>query len=98
MVATEVLQKVELIKGEFTPSEATDIISSLIGEKINFHKIQRLHSWMGDECCDNTTINCRIDELLEEKEKAIQFFREASAAGVNIEIKGDIEISFKSPI
>jgi hypothetical protein len=96
MVATEVIQKVELVKGEFTPSEATDIISGLIGEKINFHKIQRLHSWVGDECCDNSAINCRIEELLEEKSKAIEFLKIAKASGMNIEIKGDIEISFKS--
>ena len=34
--------KVQLVKGEFTSSEAYDVILSLIDEKINFHKIQIL--------------------------------------------------------
>ena len=41
---TEVIQKVQLVEGKFTPSEAADVVSSLISEKINFHKIQRLSS------------------------------------------------------
>ena len=35
-------QKFQLVKGDFTPSEASDVIMSLIDEKINFHQKQRL--------------------------------------------------------
>ena len=33
-------QTIQLVKGEFTPSEAAHVIVGLIDEKINFHKIE----------------------------------------------------------
>lgn len=77
MVATEVTQKINLIDGKFTPSEASDIIEALIREKINFHKIQRLQSWIGDENCDTEQLSGRIGELVKEKKIAKAFFNEA---------------------
>lgn len=94
MIATEVKQKINLIDGKFTPSEASDIIDALIREKINFHKIQRLQSWIGDENCDNEPLNGRIGELVEERKKARAFFKEAKQAGANLVINGTLEISF----
>jgi hypothetical protein len=94
MVHTKVAQEINLIDGQFTPSEASDVMEALIREKINFHKVQRLQKLIGD--CDSETgeLNGRITELLEEKRKAKAFFAEARAAGRNIVINGTLEIAF----
>lgn len=94
MVATEVKQQFNLIEGEFTPSEANDVVSALIDEKINFHKVQRLQQWMGDCDSDDSGLNGRIGELEEEKRKAKAFFAEARKAGTKLVISGKLEISF----
>lgn len=33
---------IKLVDGEFTPSQALDILSTLIDEKINYHKVEKL--------------------------------------------------------
>lgn len=32
-------QKIQLVDGNFTVSEASDIVQALLNEKINFHKL-----------------------------------------------------------
>lgn len=94
MVLTEVTQKINLIDGQFTPSEASDVMEALIREKINFHKVQRLQLLIGDDNCETEELGGRIAELQKEKQKAKAFFAEARRAGRNVVINGTIEISF----
>ena len=60
-------QKIQLVKGEFTPSEASHIIMNLIDEKINFHKLQRLQMWEGNHKSKTDQLDGRIEELEKEK-------------------------------
>jgi hypothetical protein len=86
-------QNIELVKGEFTPSEASHIIMSLIDEKINFHKIQRLQIWEGNHQCVTRDIDSRINELEEEKKIARNFINSTRGLGQNLRINGTLEIS-----
>lgn len=86
-------QKVQLVKGEFTPSEASHIIMKLIDEKINFHKIQRLQIWEGDHNCETKELDGRIEELQKEKEVTRAFINKTRGLGKNLKINGLIEIS-----
>jgi len=95
MLLAEVTQKINLVDGRFTPSEASDVIEALIREKINFHKVQRLQKLIGDCDCETGELSGRISELLEEKQKAKAFFAEARQAGRNVVISGTLEISFE---
>jgi len=90
---TEVIQKVQLVEGKFTPSEAADVISALIAEKINFHKMQRL-SQDGEETANGSQSNSRIKELEDERMIAREFIKIAKKEGYNIKINGTLEISF----
>ena len=94
MTVTEVIQKVQLVEGTFTPSEASDIISALIGEKINFHKLQRLSLTEGSDTANCTYPNNRIEELLKEKKIAKEFLALARNEKINVRINGTLEISF----
>ena len=86
-------QKIQLVRGEFTPSEASDIINALIDEKINFHKLQRLQIWEGNHICKTDHLNDRISELLKEKEIARNFISKARAQGSKLKINGILEFS-----
>lgn len=94
MVRTEVAKEINLINGQFTASEASDVMEALIREKINFHKVQRLQKFIGDCDCETGDLSDRISELMEEKQKAKAFFAEARAAGRNVVINGTLELSF----
>lgn len=89
----EIKQKVQLVKGEFTPSEALDIINALIDEKINFHKLKRLQLWEGDHRCDTGQLDGRIQELQEERKLAKNFLANSIAQGRKIRINGIVEFT-----
>ena len=95
MVTTEVLQKIRLVDGTFTPSEASDVVSSLIREKINFHKIQRLGMFIHDEDEDAAELNQRVQELMDERKRAKAIIAEARARGLNVRINGILEVTFE---
>lgn len=86
-------QKIQLVKGDFTPSEASDVIFSLINEKINFHKLQRLQMWEGNHKCKTDQLDGRIGELEKEREIAREFINSLRGLGQNLKINGILEIS-----
>ena len=91
--AEKVSQKIQLVEGEFTPSEASHIIVNLINEKINFHKIQRLQMWEGNHKCKTDSLDGRIKELEKEKLIAKEFINSIRGLGQNLKINGTLEIS-----
>ena len=90
-------QKVNLVEGKFTPSEANHIINTLIDEKINFHKIKRLSLCEGYEHFDTSYENNRVDELNSEKITAKEYISLARQNGYKVAINGTLEISFIKP-
>ncbi len=92
MITTEVLSQVQLIKGTFTPSEAQDVVNSLIREKINFHKIHRLSICEGDENSDTTYDDSRVSQLQASKEDFKEIVKLARAQKKKIRIHGALEI------
>lgn len=91
---TEVIQKVQLVEGKFTPAEAADVISALITEKINFHKLQRLSKVEGNEQANCVYPSSRIKELEDERMIAREFIKIAKKEGFNLRINGTLEIAF----
>jgi hypothetical protein len=96
-VVTEVVtdqRKIQLVDGTFTPAEASDVISALINEKINFHKIQRLKIWEGNHLGKTNLLDGRIGELEQEKHNARNIIGQARANGKKIAINGILEIKY----
>ncbi len=91
---TEVIQKVQLVDGKFTPSEASDVIKGLIQEKINFHKLQRLSICEGDEKGDCRYPDGRVTELVAELSVAQEIIAEARQKGKQLRINGILELEF----
>lgn len=86
-------QKIQLVKGEFSSSEAYDVIMALIDEKINFHKLQRLQFWEGNHLGKTDQLDDRIKELLEEKQMTREFLERTRKSGKNYVINGVLEIN-----
>lgn len=92
MSITDILHKVQLIDGEFTPSEACFLINTLIEEKINFHKLHRLSICEGNILSDTTFDDSRVEELIEEKDAFRRLYQEAKTAGKKLKINGVLEV------
>ncbi len=93
MTKTITEQKVQLVKGSFTPQEATDVVLSLLDEKINFHKLQRLRWCEGHFGADTSYADQRIAELEAEKVIARNFIKQAREQGRCLKISGILEIT-----
>lgn len=88
----KVTHKVQLVEGEFTPAESLDIINGLIKEKVNFHKIHRLSICEGNENSNTNYDDCRVTDLLAEKEAYKAIYTEAKLAGKRVKINGVLNI------
>ena len=83
----------QLIKGQFSPMQAIDIVFLLISQKINYHKLEELHSWETDHNFDSRPLKRRIKELEDEKQRAEEFIHQAKSEGKNLSISGIIEMT-----
>ncbi|TGV03154.1 hypothetical protein [Flavivirga rizhaonensis] len=88
-------QKIKLIDGNFTPSEAADIINNILDVKINFHKIQRLSRTEGNvnDACEYDS--SRIVELIDSKHDTKSFLTDARLNGKKLEIESTVTIKVK---
>jgi len=89
----KIKQKFQLVKGNFTPSEASDVIMSLIDEKINFHQKQRLQNWEQNHNSNSDEIDDRINQLEKEKEAVKEFIAGARSLKSNLNLNGILEIT-----
>ncbi len=88
-------QHVKLVDGEFTPLQATDIVSSLIEQKINFHKVENLQYWEKNHHNDQEPYLKRVKELEEAEKEAKSFLLNKELKGKKIKIKGHLTISIE---
>ncbi|MBS9462417.1 hypothetical protein KIM67_08350 [Flagellimonas sp. 389] len=91
----ETKQKIQLVDGSFTPSEACDVITALIDEKINFHKLQRISWCEGDRDANTKYPDERILELEKEKVIAKEFINSLRNEGKRLRIDGILKISLE---
>ncbi|OEK07413.1 hypothetical protein A8C32_18445 [Flavivirga aquatica] len=90
-----VKQNIKLVDGLFTPSDASDIVNSVLDVKINHHKLKRLSITEGNskDLCEYD--NGRITELIDAKLDAKSFFSDAKLKGKKLKIEGTISISIQ---
>ncbi len=88
-------QKIQLVDGTFSPSEASDVIIALLGEKINFHKLQRLSWCEGNKDANTKYPDDRIQELEKEKTIAREFINSVRFEGKRLRIDGVLNITLE---
>ena len=94
MLVKDIIQKVQLVEGQFTADQAGQVITSLLDQKINFHKLNRLGMWIGNHSVDTEYTDLRIKELELEKEVAKELIKEARESGHQLRINGTLEVTF----
>ena len=92
MKTAEVINKLQLVDGEFTTSEASDVINALIKEKINFHKLHRLSIYERYMDTNTDFDDSRISQLQKAQTEFIEICNEARLAGKKIRINGVLNV------
>jgi len=85
-------RKVQLVDGIFIASEASDVISSLIRERINFLKPHKLSMCEENVNSDTCYDDSRVNELTKEKKEFKAICKEAKIMGKKIKINGILDI------
>jgi hypothetical protein len=90
---TKTTEKIILIDGNFSPTEAKELLMNLFINKINFHEKKTFssHEHYGKEV---ETATRRIPELKESLETISQIITEATAQNQNIMITSTVNIQF----
>lgn len=87
-------QILTLIKGEFTPNEITEILFSLINEKIRFHDLQILGIKEG-RSGEIEPHSKRINELMNTKKTIQEFVASAKENNDTIVVNSTVELAIK---
>ncbi|MFN2261267.1 MAG: hypothetical protein ABR595_04320 [Psychroflexus sp.] len=85
-------KEINLVDGEFTKSQAMDIVSALIDQKINYHRIEGIQFWESNHTIDKQPINNRVEELKAEKEKFQNMIRSLNPKQTKLKIDGVLKI------
>lgn len=93
MVMKESVKRIQLSKDCVSPSEASDMIQSLIKKNVNYHKLRRLSMVIGDENADTRFQDQQINRLLMEKERLDDIIADAREQGCDLYLKTTIEIA-----
>jgi hypothetical protein len=91
-ISKGVLCKVQLVDGVFIPSEASDVISRLIREKINSYKLHKLSMCKKNANSDSGNDDSRVTELIAKRKEFKAICTEAKLTGKKIKINGVLEI------
>lgn len=83
-----------LIEGTFEPSEAADVLFTILDDKIRFHNIQIL-SIQERFSGDTNNSERRLSDLKDSKKRIATLIMEARKSGCEIEINSSIEMTFK---
>jgi hypothetical protein len=86
-------QNIQLVKGKFTPEQASEVMMALLDQKINYHKIEGIQLWEKNHKTDQEPIFKRIKELEAEKQNVTEFISKMRAEGKEIQIKGTLHMS-----
>jgi N12 class adenine-specific DNA methylase len=81
-------QKVTLIDGTFSPSDAKKTLNNIVDEQANYKVLQNLSNWIGNHQDDGVD----MDQLKIEKEKINNLILSAQQNGYKIEIKGNFSL------
>ncbi len=86
-------ETIKLIDGNFSPTDAKELLMNLFINKINFHENKNFssHERFGKE---DETATRRIPELKESFEKISRIVNEATAQNLNIVITSTVNIHF----
>ncbi len=92
MSAQEQIQKVDFIRGNFTPSEVRDLISSFIDKSINLYKVQYMSQWEANHKYESETLDSKIAELTNVKNKLLKVVEKAGLEGARVSLDSILEL------
>lgn len=81
-----------LIKGQFSPEEAREVLLSLINSKIQFHELQIMRKKARGEADIDASLQ-RIDDLEKSREQILELTSMYDSLGCELELEAEVVLS-----
>lgn len=81
----------DLVRGEFTASDAAEILDHLIQQKINFHLKRNLSSQLRFGADDDISLE-RLEQLRESRKRLEAMISEATEKGMRVRVLTQIKV------
>ena len=81
------------LNGSFSPSEAQEIVNSLVKQYQNCYQLQFMKSWEANHDFDSSEIDKKIDSLQSLQEELNEVIRTAREAGTRVDIEALSKLS-----
>jgi|GEM_PF-3085162 len=96
MKATEILQEVQFVDENLSPSEARDVVNKVINDQIKFYKLKNLSNWIKDDHCDQDCMLNKVEELKQTRQGFLTLINEAKSKGQGVKLSGNFHLALDS--
>ena len=93
MITTDLLLDVKQFSETFSPTEAREVISSVIDKKINSCKVEYLSQWERNHHFESYGSDELINSLKMQKQDLIDLINEANRNGQKVKLNCSIELT-----
>ena len=93
MLVKEQVVKKPFLNGSFAPSEAQEIVNSVVKQYRNCYSLEYMKSWEGNHDFDSSEIDKKIESLKSLKEELNEVIRIAREAGTRVDVEALSKLS-----
>lgn len=95
MFVQEKVERKSMMNGSFSPSEARQIVNSLVKQYRNFYNLQFMKSWEGNHNFDTHEFDQKINRLQSLQNELNSMIREASDTGTQVDVEGLLQLNLR---
>ena len=92
-ISTNQTETSNFITGSFKPTDAKNILFSMIDKNINLYKVQSMTLWEQNHNADLSEIENKITELKARKKKIEEIIERAKEKGSEINLSNNLELT-----
>jgi hypothetical protein len=95
MLVQEQVQTKSFLNGSFAPSEAQEIVNSVVKQYRNCYNLQYMTSWEGNHDFDSSEIDKKIEALQMLQTELNGIIRKAKEAGTRVDVEALSKLSIQ---
>lgn len=93
MLTTCDIEEMKFITEDFAPSDARELVNTILDRYSNFYKLQYITQWEKDHGTDKASFDNKVNEIQEQKKQLNEIIALARQEGKSVQVEGKIELT-----
>jgi len=93
MLTTCDIEEMKFITEDFAPSDARELVNTILDRYANFYKLQYITQWEKDHATDKVSFDNKVNEIQEQKRQLNEIIALARQEGKSVQVEGKIELT-----